>query len=161
MQNYLILYPLFGIFAISHGSDSEEFETFIEDIIETWELLLPTIIIKDDIPGMCMTRNRQRVLCLPNNQDTNELVDHLALIDQHREQDGLIFVGCQRHENILKLLSQVAPSILTTSYPVFIPICYKPNFQLRLDSNVLFYRETETSNYELTYLLSKVDLPLN
>ena len=103
---------LFGIFAISHGSESEEFATFIEGIIDTWKLRSPTIIVKDDLPKICMSKNHQWLLCLSNDQDGNELADHLASIHQHNKQDGLIFVGSQGHEKLLKHLPEGALSIV-------------------------------------------------
>ena len=102
---------LFGIFAISHGSESEEFETFIEGIIETWKLRSPTILVKDFVPKICMSKNHQWLLCLSIDQDAKKLADHLAFIHQHSKQDGLIFVGRQGHEKRLKFLPESAPSI--------------------------------------------------
>ena len=145
----IILGLFFGIVATSHGSESEEFETFIEGIIETWKLRSPTIVVKDDLPKICMSKNPQWLLCLSNDQDTNELANHLASIHPHRQQDGLIFVGSQGHEKLLKQLSEGAPSILTLNYPVFMPISYQKDIQLRLDSNIYFYRDIDISNYEV------------
>ena len=147
MGTLLKLCLLFGSFVISHGTDSEEFEAFIKDVIETWQLRSPTILVKDDLPKMCL--NRQWLLCLSNDQDENELGNHLASIHRHSQQDGLIFVGRQGHEKLLKHLSEGSPSILTSNYPVFMPISYQNDIQLRLDSNILFYRDNDIANYEL------------
>ena len=70
---------LFGIFAISHGAETEDLEAFIKDIIETWQLRSPTILVKDVVPKMCMTR--QWLLCLSNDQDTNELANHFVFVE--------------------------------------------------------------------------------
>ena len=145
----IILGLFFGIVATSHGSESEEFETFIEGIIETWKLRSPTIVVKDDLPKICMSKNPQWLLCLSNDQDTTEIANHLASIHQQSKQDGLIFVGSQGHEKLLKHLSESAPSILTSDFTVFMPISYKNDIQLRLDSNILFYRDNDKANYEL------------
>ena len=149
MSMWLQLCLLFGIFAFSHGSESEEFETFIKGIIETWKLRSPTILVKDDLPKICMSKNYQWLLCLSNDQDENELANHLASIHQHNQQDGLIFGGSQGHEKLLEHLSEGAPSMLTSNYPVFMPISYKNEIQLRLDTNILFYVENDIANYEL------------
>ena len=42
-------------------------EKFLDDIIATWKLLSPTIIVQDDnLPDMCMTH--AWVLCLKNDK---------------------------------------------------------------------------------------------
>ena len=122
---FLQLCLLLGIYPISHGFESKEFETFIEGIIETWQLRSPTLLVKEDLPKICMSKNQQWLLCLSNDQDGNGLTNHLASIHQHNQQDGLILVGSQGHEKLLKHLSDGAPSILTSNYPVFIPFSYK------------------------------------
>ena len=137
---------LIGSFATSHGTELT-FEAFIEDIIETWQLRSPTIILKDDLPQMCMSL--QWLLCLSNDQDVNQLANHMDKIHQGRKQDGLIFIGNQGHENLLKQLSQGAPYILTPNYPVFMPISYQKYIQFRLDSNILFYSDNNDGTYEL------------
>ena len=63
MSTWLQLCLFFKIFAISHGSELEEFESFIEDIIETWTLCSPTILVKDVLPKICMS-NILRVIQL-------------------------------------------------------------------------------------------------
>ena len=47
MSRLLKLCLLFGIFTISHASETEKLETFIEGIIETWQLQSPTILFKN------------------------------------------------------------------------------------------------------------------
>ena len=103
---------LFGAYTRCDGLDSEQFEAFIWGIITTWQLRSPTILFKDDLPQMCM--NQQWILCLTLNMDTNELANHLAFIHKHRKQDGLIFVGHQSHEKLLKHMSEIMPSIFTS-----------------------------------------------
>ena len=136
---------LIAMFATSHGYElqEQELEAFIEDIIKTWELRSPTILVKDDMLKMC--RTLQWLLCLSNDQDENELGNHLATIHQHRKQDSLIFLGSQGHERLLKHLSESVPSILTSNYPLFMPTSYQNEIKLRLDSNIFFYG----NNYEL------------
>ena len=149
MRTSIKLCILFGIFAISHGSDSNELETFIESVIVTWQLRSPTVLVKYDLPNMCMSQNQQWILCLSNDQDANELANHLASIHQRRKQDGLIFVGSQGHGELLQNLSEDAPSIWTSNNPIFMPFSYKNDIQLRLDSNILFYVEHDIASYEL------------
>ena len=79
MKTLSNLIILFGIFAISHGAETEDLEAFIKDIIETWQLRSPTILVKDVVPKMCMTR--QWLLCLSNDQDTNELANHFVFVE--------------------------------------------------------------------------------
>ena len=146
MTTLITLGILLGIFAISHGSESEQLEAFIKDIIETWQLRSPTIIVNDDFPNMCMTH--QWLLCL-SNRDTNEVTNHLASIHQHRKQDGLIFIGFQGHEKLLQQLPASESTILKSNHPVFMPLAYQNEIQLRLDSNIIFYRKINITNFEL------------
>ena len=94
--------------------------------------------------------NRQWLLCLSNEHDANELTNHLDNIHQGRKQDSLIFVGSQGHSNLLKHLSKGEPNMLTSNYPVFMPISYKNDIHLRLDSNIFFYRYNDDGTYELS-----------
>ena len=57
---------LIGSFALSNGTNPEQFEAFIEDVIGTWQLQSVTVIAVDDLPKLCM--NHQWLLCLSNNQ---------------------------------------------------------------------------------------------
>ena len=138
---------LFGIFTIAHGAELQQFEAFIEDLISTWQLKSPTIVFYGDLPQICM--NRQWLLCVSHDQNTNELPHHLASIHLRRKQDGLIFVGNKSLENLLKHLTEVSPSIMTSNYPVFMPISYQNDIQLRLDSNIIYYMDSGNGNYEL------------
>ena len=89
---------LFGTYTPCDGRKSEQFEAFIEDIIETWQLQYPTILYKDDLPQMCM--NQQWLLCLTLNIDTHELDSYLAFIQERRKHDGLIkFLGTEAMRN--------------------------------------------------------------
>ena len=148
MRKIKIVCLLFGVFAIAHGSDSDtaEFDKFIVDIIDSWQLLSSTLIVGEDLPKFC-TR-LEWLLCLPNESDSNELAEHLAAIDKHRKHDGVIFVG-QGHEKLLKQLAIAAPDMLTSNYPTFMPFSYKFDINLRLDSNIIFYEEKSATNYGL------------
>ena len=57
-----------------------------------------------------------------------------------RKQDGMIFLGSEGHGRLLKQLASLAPSLFTSDVPVFIPEEYMSEIELRLDSNIIFYR---------------------
>ena len=42
------LWILFGTLSVVHGSQHKQMETFVEDIIDTWQLLSPTIIVQNE-----------------------------------------------------------------------------------------------------------------
>lgn len=130
--------------SIAHGSDLEKLESFVGDIIATWQLLSPTIIVQDDLLKLC--QESQWVLCLSDSMDTNELALHMDIIHQQRKQDGVIFVGSAGHE---KLVKQLEPSIFSSNCPVFMPNEYTKDIKLRLDSNLIFYNLTALGKYEL------------
>ena len=140
------------VLAIYHGSESQVIEAFIMDIIQTWQLQSPTIIIKEDLPEICM--KHQRLLCMSDHQSTIELANHLASVHQHRKQDSLIIVGHQGLENLVTYLTENTPSVWTSNYPVFMPTSYKSDIKLRLDSNIVFYSESEVGIYELFDIFS-------
>ena len=126
---------LFGAPAISHGTESEVFDNFIGDVIETWQLRSPTILVEGELPNVCMTH--QWLLCLSNNQGTIDLRNHLDYIQQSRRQDGVIFSD---DEGMATLIKATSHSLYRSPLPVFMPIKYADLIELRLDSNVLFYR---------------------
>ena len=128
---------------------AELFDEFIEDIIETWQIQLPTIIGEEYVQEVCWTQ--ERVLCATNAMNTNELAEHLNMMHLNRTQvqDGLIFVGNAGNKKLYDLLSMLAPSLFTSDLPVFVPLEYVEHVNLRLDSNVVFYEKTSSTNYEL------------
>ena len=145
----------------------EKLENFIEDIIRTWNLLSPTLVVDENIPAMCFSH--ERVLCLQNGDtDIAELTQHLTVIHEGRKQDGMIFVGAKVHEQLLKhmedtdgtsllrspsianpLESISHPSFFRTNSPVFMPQEYSHMMTLRLDSNIIFYEEVNDTAFEL------------
>ena len=128
MGKFFNLCLLLGNFAVSQATDLGKVEFFMEDILTTWQLRSPTLIVKDDIPKTCMTN--QWLLCLTNDKDDSELSNHLDSIHHHRKQDGVIFIGFQGHENLLQQLPDGRSTIFTSNYPVFMPITYKNCIQL-------------------------------
>ena len=118
---------LFCICALLQDAESKKFEAFVGDIIDTWQFLSPTIIFKSDLPRMCMTH--QWLLCYANDLDAQELANQLVLIHRGRKLDGLIIQGRHGHKKLLKHLMRVAPFILASNYPVFMPSSYKDDIE--------------------------------
>ena len=71
---------LFGSFDASYGTELNNVEAFIEDIIKMWQLRSPTILINDDLPNLCIYH--QWRLCLLNDLDAFELTHHMKIILQ-------------------------------------------------------------------------------
>ena len=74
-----------SLFAIAQASYTVELEHFIEDTISTWQLRSPTLEVQGDLPSICM--RLEWILCL--SFDTDNLVQHLALIYKQRKLDGV------------------------------------------------------------------------
>ena len=127
---------LFWSFDASYGTKLNNVEAFIEDLIKMWQLRSPTILIDDDLPNLCI--NHQWLLCLLNNLDAIELTRHVEIIQQRRKLDSLILLGSEGQGNILKQLSVGSTNLLTSNIPAFIPISYRKDIKLRLDSNIIF-----------------------
>ena len=122
-------------------------DEFIADIIQVWQLRLPTIIVKDDIPELCMINERAH--CLTNEMNVAELAEHLVEMRRKREQDAAIFVGSEGHEQLLELVIRLSPTFLTSNCPVFMPLRYSGDIKLRLDSNIIFFEEQKATVYNL------------
>ena len=148
MSKILNLSLLIWTITTAHGQENEILETFAEDIIDAWQLLSPTIIVQDFFPETCT--ERPWVLCLSDSMDTDESASHLDKIYQLRKQDGLIFIGSRAHEKLIKQLAQISPFTFSSNCPVFMPIEYEKHIELRLDSNIVFYKKV--SEYEYTLL---------
>ena len=129
---------------MAHGSGLENVETLVRDIIATWQLLAPTIIFQDELIELCL--ERQWVLCLSESVDANEYMSHMDRVNEQRKQDGIIFIGREGHEKLLNILE---PSIFTSNIPVFLPAEYASYLNLRLDSNLIFYKRKGLGKYEL------------
>ena len=141
------LLPLFCIFSIARGLEYGMLETFLEDVIDKWGLLSPTIIFQDEMPTTCM--DLDWTLCLTYDIGIRETADHLDIIFKTRKQDGIIFVGDQGHQQVVRQLAKVSPAIFSSNCPVFMSTNYTNDIELRLDSNIIFYREGAHSKYEL------------
>ena len=147
-----LLCCLFLAYSSAHAFQPEDLDRFLEDLIDTWQLRSPTIAFQDDLSELCF--RHQWLLCLSDGLDTTELANHFNnhfsnLTHKHRRQDGIIFVGEPGHEELLKEIEKTSPSLLTTNYPIFMPISYKDDIKLRLDSHVYFYGNKTDSKFEL------------
>ena len=129
------------------GSGAESLSTFIEDIIQSWKLLSPTIIFTGEMIDLCMRHDM--ILCVTNDENVTELAEHLATIHKVRKQDGLIFVDYLGHEKLLGEAVRIIPSMFTSKCPVFMPKVYSSMIELRLDSNVIFYEELTETEFTL------------
>ena len=101
MSNVLQLCLLFGAYATVHGYEDREVEKFTEDVIQTWKLRSPTVIIGHETLDLC--RQRSWILCLSDGQNTTQLAHHLDLVRRENKQDGVIFVGSQGGNSIEKI----------------------------------------------------------
>ena len=136
------------MFSIANGLELEygKLETFVIGIIDRWQLLSPTIVFHNEISKMCM--NLQWSLCLTSDMRINETVEHLDTTFKNRKQDGIILVGDQGHRQLIRQLTKITPSIFSGNCPVFMPIDYTNDIRMRLDTNVIFYKESH-GLYEL------------
>ena len=153
---YLHIFLFWAFSTCANAFESDELDKFLGDLIGTWQLRSPTIIVQGDLPELCM--RQQWLLCLSDSFESTELGNHLALSHQHRRQDGIILFGTG-HEQLLRKLAKGSPSLLTTNYPVFMPTTYKSSIKLRLDSNIVFYNSSKSFNIsnEKLCLKCKID----
>ena len=133
-------------------------ELFIEDIIVTWKLLLPTIVVDETMVQLC--KSLPRALCLVNNNDLAGLSAHFEVLHKSRKQDGIIFVSDGQSE-LLQQLDTGIPAIFRSNYPIFMPLGNSDDIKLRLDSNIMFFKEENEAWYSLVDMFSvKGGLPI-
>ena len=139
---------IFPLFLCSHVQGSAEVGKFVEDIIVKWRLRSPTIVMGEDtgIPQLCF--RHQWVLCLTSDMDSHEVTDQLANTFRKRKQDGTIFVGDKGHRELVRQLAIDVPTIFASGCPLFLPVEYKNEIKLRLDSNVIFYEGPIDGKYK-------------
>ena len=142
-----LLASLFWVFSSAQAYEIEELDKFLDDLIYTWQLSSPTIIVQGDLPKICM--RHQWLLCLSDNMDTTELAYHVALNHQLGKQDGIILVGTTGHAHLLGELAKINSYLLTTNYPMFMPTAYKNDINFRLDSNIILFNESPTGNWKI------------
>ena len=141
--SYLIL--LLQILKGIHGED--HFEGFLDDLIKEWNLQSPTIVVHAGPPDICLTS--QWVLCIFCKIDSTELAGHLANVERGSMQDSLIFGPGQSHGQLLAYIEHVDPFMFRLNTPVFMPLEYSDRIELRLDSNVVFYKEEKPGTYKV------------
>ena len=143
----LRLFLLLCICSCGHGAN-QTLEQFIGDIISTWKLLSPTIVVDENLLELC--RTHQWVLCLvsDNENDNEELARHLEVIHRGRKQDGIIFAN-EGQKELLQQLDILVPSIFRSNNPVFMPIGYSEDINLTLDSNIMFFEKKVGTQYAL------------
>ena len=147
---HLLLFIQFFNLPCIHSNN--EFSEFVEDIIVTWSMQSPVIVIDGEMEDddFCL-RNKWQNLCLTNHLDTTdlELAEPLTRLHESRPR-GIIFLG-KGHTRLLQELFNIASSMFTSESPVFMPREYLNATRLRLDSNILFYQHIEESGeYEVT-----------
>ena len=94
-----LLFFLFWLLSSAKAFETQELDDFLGDLIDTWQLRSPTIIIQGDLPDFCM--RAQWLLCLSEGLNTSEVANHLDLIHQHRQQDGIILFRRTGHDQLL------------------------------------------------------------
>ena len=122
-------------------ADEVLFSRFVQDIITEYQLLTPTAIFSEGTPDICM--NITRIHCLSSeNVDNQALAQHVAQLHVENRQDALILAGAgEAHQQLIEEMDKIAPSLFTSNRPVFMPIEYSFQLPLRLDSNIIFYKE--------------------
>ena len=105
MERLLLVALTFGICSTAEVAGVEPLEKFIEDIVMTWKLLSPTIILKEETLDLC--RSHEMMRCVLNDANTTELAEHLSTLHNGRTQDGLILVGSSVHEKLVEQISQI------------------------------------------------------
>ena len=100
-------------------------------------------------PLLEVCKTHDRVLCLTNGANTSEIAEHMAMLHLHRKQDGVIFVEGEVHRDLLEQVTVLTPTITTSNCPVFMPYEYSRDIWLRLDTNIVFFKEWEADKYKL------------
>ena len=136
-------------------TSAEPIDDFISDLIVTWRLRLPTVVIGENILELCMTH--ERVLCLTNGMDTTDVAEHLAISHINRTQDSVIFVGSEGHSQLIEIVAMKAPTIFRSGCPVFMPLQYAKETKLMLDSNIIFYEDLGITKYHLLDIFAVKD----
>ena len=129
-----------------YGND--HFAGFLVDLIQEWNLRLPIVVVQNDLPNACM--NSSLVLCIQSmGEDTTELAKNIANDKRAAKHDSLIFGPSGDQRELLNDIEQVQPLMFRLNTPVFMPVWYSDMIELKLDSNIIFYKEEEPGTYEL------------
>ena len=142
----LLMVMSFCLLTASRKANCNNQGEFLQDLVTTFHLRNPTIVIGGDeaLPDLCF-RNL-RVLCLQyfyQEEDTASLAEHMELLQQRRYQDAVIFIGGSAISRLVERLSQTVPSLFRSPCPVFMSIEHESVILLRLDSNIIFFEGNE------------------
>ena len=74
-----------------------------KDIIATYALLSPTVVVGARLPQLCL--EQQWLLCISHTGEDRipEVARHIAMMNKDRKQDSVIFVGAEDHGGLLKV----------------------------------------------------------
>lgn len=156
MGNSLLLYLCLVVCHV-HGNDV--MNSFMASIIEDFRLITPTIIFGDEAPSFCM--DVDLLLCLDNSQNEAALIaKHLETLHLTRKQDAVIFADGDGMSTLIKEISKIIPSLYRSPCPVFMHLDYVDMIELKLDSNILFYKTENDLGYKLLDIYAYKDGPL-
>ena len=142
--NIMLLYNTFVLLAFANAMRCDSLvDHLVEDIIATYKMTAPTVIIYDEQPKYCIL---PWVLCLANNDAENldVLFRHLMVMHKERKQDGVIFTSSQTNKMLVSKLANEIPSLFISNCPVFMPFDFDI-VTLRLDSNIIFFQDDTKS----------------
>ena len=105
MHSLLHYLLLLYIITTAYGLENGRFETFILDVIDTWQLRSPTIIFQDEIPKMLLKDYWS--IWVTDDMNVNGTIEDMHTIFKHGKQDGIIFGGDQFDGRLLKELDKV------------------------------------------------------
>ena len=120
-------------------------EIFLEDLIVNFELHAPTVIFDEELPEFCMTI--ERVLCLKH--DAPGIAQHLKMLHLSRKQDGVLFAEGEGMAILVKEVARLIPSLFRSPCPAFMSLDYADLIDLKLDSNIIFYKREADLEYIL------------
>ena len=91
------------------GNDrNDQFTGFLVDLIQEWNLRMPTVVVQNELPNAC--RNSSLVLCVQSmGEDTSELARHIAHGNGAVKHDSLIFGPIEDQRQLLNDIEQVQP----------------------------------------------------
>ena len=116
---------------------------FLEDLVTTFHLREPTIVIGDDsLPDLCFSN--RRVLCLQyvnHEEDAAPLAEHMELLQQRRFQDAVIFIEGGEMSRLVGMLSQSVPSLFR-SQPQDTPLHLMCNIVDVINLHLLLFLST-------------------
>ena len=130
---------ILGLAFMLQGVDCNDLlDAFVGDIISSFGLISPTLVYaSDEAPDIC--RTHIWILCLNQDDEQNELAEHIEMLYKRRKQDGIIFIGASKE--FVRNLELLQPSMFRSDCPIFTPLELSNAFDLKLDTNILFYEK--------------------